>query len=510
MDSLIPAESSRYNAGDVLLEQAVRGGTRLLRCESRHCSGSEVAARALALQRQLQTLGLREGDRVLLVLRDTPAFYAGFLGAMRGGMIPIPVSTLSPPKDLAFIAADAEVAAVLLDGVLPDATRDPCLYPTRTSILLVDGWEIEGADPSAAGEPPAATTRATDPAFWLYTSGTTGEPKGVIHRHIDLPVTAQAIGCGVLGMGPEDRVLSAPKLFFAYGLGNSLTFPLFLGAEVVLQPERPTPEVMFELLRTEAPTLFFGVPTLYAAMLAHPELPASLGSVRLCMSAGEALAAPLYERWRDRFGVEIIDTLGTTEMLHGFLANRPGQARPGSSGKPVPGYELRIVDGAGADVAKSEIGTLLVRGESGARMYHKRPEQTARTMLADGWLRTGDSYRRDDEGFYYHMGRSDDLMKVSGQYVSPVEVEATLIAHPGVVEAAVVAQADEYGLLKPKAHVVLKSDARPSEDLAAELQEFVKDRIAPHKYPRWIEFTDALPKTATGKIQRYLLRRERA
>ncbi len=510
MDSLIPAENSRYNAGDVLLEQAVRGGAHLLRCESRHCSGSEVVARALALQRQLQTLGLREGDRVLLVLRDTPAFYAGFLGAMRGGMIPIPVSTLLPPKDLAFIAADAEVGAVLLDGALPDATRDPCLYPARTSILLVDSWEIEGAAPGAAGEPPAAATRATDAAFWLYTSGTTGEPKGVIHRHIDLPVTAQAVGCGVLGMSPEDRVLSAPKLFFAYGLGNSLTFPLFLGAEVVLHPERTTHEVMFELLRTEAPTLFFGVPTLYAAMLAHPELPASLGSVRLCMSAGEALAAPLYERWRDRFGVEIIDTLGTTEMLHGFLANRPGQARPGSSGKPVPGYELRIVDGAGADVAKSEIGTLLVRGESGARMYHKRPEQTASTMLADGWLRTGDSYRRDDEGFYYHMGRSDDLMKVSGQYVSPVEVEATLIAHPGVVEAAVVAQADEYGLLKPKAHVVLKSDARPSEDLAAELQEFVKDRIAPHKYPRWIEFTDALPKTATGKIQRYLLRKERA
>ena len=508
MGSLVPSEQSRYNAGDALLKRAATRA-RLLRCESRDCGGQELATRTLEVQHSLETLGLRGGDRVLLALRDTPAFYAAFLGAMRGGLVPVPVSTLLPPKDLAFIARDAGVRAALLDSALPAAARDPSLYPADTALVRVDGWEGDKRDLGSSREPTAAETRAADPAFWLYTSGTTGEPKGVVHRHIDLPATAEGFG-SILQMNPGDRVLSAPKLFFAYGLGNSLTFPLFFGAEVVLHPGRPTPESMFELLRSEAPTLFFGVPTLYSAMLAHSELPDSLGRVRLCVSAGEALAPALYERWRERFGVEILDALGTTEMLHCFLANQPGAVRPGSSGKPVPGYEVRIVDDAGADLADGEIGTLLVKGVSGARAYHDRSEQTARTMLPGNWLRTGDSYRRDTAGFYYHMGRSDDLIKVSGQFVSPVEVEAALLAHPGVMEAAVVAHSDEYGLLKPKAYVVPKSEARAHETLARELQSFVKESIAPHKYPRWIEFVDELPKTATGKIQRYLLREEPA
>ena len=508
MGSAIPSDDSRYNAGDALVERAAeRGSASLLRCDSRECSGQELAARALALQAALADRGLGSGERVLLALHDTPGFYAAFLGAMRGGFIPIPVSTLLPPKDLAFIARDADVRAVLFDAALPEAARDPSLYPPGAPILGVEGWDIEGAEPADSADPAAAATRAGDPAFWLYTSGTTGEPKGVIHRHVDLPVTAECFGRRVLGIGTADLILSAPKLFFAFGLGNALTFPLLLGARAVLCPERPTPKAMFELLQTEEPTLFFGVPTLYAAMLAHPELPESLPSVRLCISAGEALAPALHERWGERFGIEIIDTLGTTEMLHGFVSNRPGKVVPGSSGVPVPGYEVRIVDEAGADVGEDEVGTLLVRGPSAARLYHDRPEQTARTMLADGWLRTGDSYRRDREGFYYHMGRSDDLIKVSGQYVSPVEVEAALAAHSDVVEAAVVADADEYGLLKPKAYVVLTSGTRPGDALANELQSFVKATIAPHKYPRSIEFVDALPKTTTGKIQRFLLRK---
>jgi benzoate-CoA ligase len=328
----------------------------------------------------------------------------------------------------------------------------------------------------------------------------------VVHRHADLRVTAERYGRGVLGLGPADRVLSAAKLFFAYGLGNSLTFPLALGAEVVLAPERATPEAMFELVGREEPTVFFGVPTLYAAMLAHPGAPESLGRVRLCVSAGEALPAPLYERWRTRFGVEILDGLGSTEMLHIFVSNRPGRARPGSSGVPVPGYELRIVDAHGRDVAEGETGTLLAFGESAALHYHERPEQSAATMFAPGWLRTGDSYRRDADGFYWSDGRTDDLLKVSGIYVSPLEVESLLAAHPAVQEAAVVGQPDEHGLTKPRAFVVLAPGATASDALARELQAFVKAKSAPHKYPRRVDFVAELPKTPTGKIRRHLLR----
>jgi benzoate-CoA ligase len=502
----LPSEGDRYNAADDLLARAAaRGRERVLRCEGRDTSGATLAARVLAVQAELSARGLEPGDRVLLLLRDTPAFHAGFLGAMRGGYVPVPISTLLPPKDVAFIARDAGVRALLLDAELPAAVRDPALFPDGASALVARAGELDGV--SSRAEPPAAPTRGADAAFFLYTSGTTGEPKGVVHRHLDLPATAELYARDVLGMGPADRVLSAAKLFFAYGLGNSLTFPLYLGAEVVLLPERPTPESIFALLRGERPTLFFGVPTLYAALLAHPELPAALSGLRLCVSAGEALAAALFTRWRERFGVEILDGLGSTEMLHIFLSNRAGSVRPGSSGTPVAGYRVRIVDEAGRDVRDGEAGTLLAHGPSAAASYHRRPAQTAATMFAPGWLRTGDSYRRDADGFYWHVGRSDDLMKVGGQYVSPVEVEAALAEHPDVVEAAVVAHADEHELVKPHAFVVLRAGARAGDALAAELQAFVKARLAPHKYPRWVEFVDALPRTATGKIQRFVLRK---
>jgi benzoate-CoA ligase len=321
--------------------------------------------------------------------------------------------------------------------------------------------------------------------------------------------TASLYAGPVLGMNESDRVLSASKLFFAYGLGNALTFPLVAGAETVLHPERPTPESMFELIRTEEPTLFFGVPTLYAAMLAHPDAPQDLARVRLCVSAGEALPASLSERWVERFGVEILDGLGSTEMLHIFLSNRVGHAKPGSSGTPVPGYEVRIVDGDGRDVPDGEVGALVVGGPSAARAYHERPSESSAAMFAPGWLRTGDSYRRDAEGFYFHVGRTDDLMKVSGQYVSPVEVEGCLVEHDSVLEAAVVAWHDD-DLVRPKAFVVLKRAGDASDGLAHELRDHVKSRLAPHKYPRHVEFVDVLPRTATGKLQRFQLRKEPA
>jgi benzoate-CoA ligase len=501
----IPRDTAPYNAGVELVAQAARRGSEtVVRCAGVATSGASLAAGALALQADLAARGLAVGERVLILLRDTPAFVMAFTGALRGGFVPVPVSTLLPAEDVAFIARDAGVRAALVDRALPGSLADPALFPASAVVTRADTSGFDGV--SVGAEPDASQTLAGDPAFLLYTSGTTGEPKGVVHRHVDLPVTAECYARGVLELGPGDRLLSAAKLYFAYGLGNSLTFPLSLGAEVVLAPERATPESIFALIAREQPTVFFGVPTLYAAMLAHPEPPASLGRVRLCVSAGEALPAALYERWLTRFGVEILDGLGSTEMLHVFLSNRAGAARAGSSGVPVPGYDVRIVDAEGRDVADGEIGTLLARGDSAARAYHARPDETARTMFAPGWLRTGDSYRRDADGFHWHMGRSDDLMKVSGLYVSPVEVEALLAAHPAVLEAAVVGQLDAHGLTKPRAFVVLAPGAQPSERLARELQDFVKAKSAPHKYPRRVDFVDELPKTATGKIRRHLLR----
>jgi benzoate-CoA ligase len=494
-----------YNAGAELLSAcAARRASAVLRCQGAVTSGESLAAGGLALQAALERQGVSPGDRVLVVARDTPAFVMAFLGALRGGFVPVPVSTQLPPAALAFIARDAGVRAAIVDRALEAGVE---LAPEVVRIRA-DVHGFEGIAPGA--EPAAAVTQTTDPAFFLYTSGTTGEPKGVVHRHADLAVTAECYGRGVLGIGSGDRLLSAAKLYFAYGLGNSLTFPLLLGAEVALAPERATPESMFALIAREEPTIFFGVPTLYAAMLAHPAPPPSLGRVRLCVSAGEALPAALYERWRTQFGVEILDGLGSTEMLHVFLSNRAGTARAGSAGTPVPGYRVRVVDELDRDVPDGEIGALLAHGASAACRYHGRPEDSARTMFAPGWLRTGDSVRRDADGYYWHAGRTDELLKVSGQYVSPVEVESVLAAHPAVLEVAVVALVDADGLIKPRAFVVPAPGVQPSERLARELQDHVKANAAPHKYPRRVDFVDELPKTPTGKIRRHLLREKPA
>ena len=494
-----------YNAGIELLNAcAARGAATLVRCQGAQTSGESLVAGALALQAALQRRGLSPGDRVLMLVRDTPAFVMAFLGALRGGFVPVPVSTQLPKASLSFIARDAGVRAAIVDRALEASSE----LPNGVARLRAELAAFEGV--SSGPRPDAAVTRESDPAFFLYTSGTTGEPKGVVHRHADLAVTARCYGRDVLGIGPGDRLLSAAKLFFAYGLGNSLTFPLALGAEVVLSPERATADEMFGLIARERPTVFFGVPTLYAAMLAHAALPVSLGRVRLCVSAGEALPASLYERWRTQFGVEILDGLGSTEMLHVFLSNRPGAVRAGSSGTPVPGYRVRVVDEHDRDVADGEIGALVAHGESAARGYHGRLDDTARTMFAPGWLRTGDSVRRDGDGYFWHAGRTDELFKVSGQYVSPVEVESVLCSHAAVLEAAVVGQLDGEGLVKPRAFVVLAPGAQASERLARELQDHVKANVAPHKYPRRVDFVGELPKTATGKVRRHLLREKPA
>jgi benzoate-CoA ligase family protein len=344
-------------------------------------------------------------------------------------------------------------------------------------------------------------------AFWLYSSGTTGFPKGTVHLQHDMHCCVESFGRGVLGITDRDRTFSVAKLFFAYGLGNALYFPFAVGASTVLFADKPDPRRIFEIVQRHRPTIFYAVPTAYSAMLAEMDrdLPYDFASVRVCSSAGEPLAASLYDRWRARTGIEILDGIGSTEMLHTFIANKPGRVRPGSSGELVPGYDARIVDGDGHDVATGEVGDLLVSGESACSCYWNKQEQTRRTIVGD-WVRTGDKYVRDEDGYFWYQGRSDDMLKCGGYWVSPAEVESAIVTHAAVLECAVVGCEDEERLVKPMAFVVLKQGHAASPDLADALKAHVKTRLAVYKYPRWIEFVPELPKTATGKIQRYKLR----
>jgi benzoate-CoA ligase len=360
---------------------------------------------------------------------------------------------------------------------------------------------------AGTGFAPAETT-CDDMCFWLYSSGSTGAPKGTVHIHSSLINTVELYAWPILGIREDDVVFSAAKLFFAYGLGNGLTFPLAVGATTILMAERPTPAAVFARLRKHQPTIFYGVPTLFAALLASPELPRR-GELRMrrCSSAGEALPAEIGKRWTEHFGVEILDGIGSTEMLHIFLSNRAGCVRYGTSGMPVPGYELRILGDDGMPVAQGQVGELQISGPTSAMVYWNNRQKSRDTFLGE-WTRSGDKYSVDSDGFYVYAGRTDDMLKVSGIYVSPVEVESALITHPAVLEAAVIGKADDEELIKPVAYVVLKAGHAASDALAEELRQHVKTRLAPYKYPRWIEFIDELPKTATGKIQRFKLRQQ--
>ena len=462
----------------------------------------------------LSAAGIGRERRVLLLLQDTIDFPIAFWGAIRAGIVPVPVNTLLTPDTVGYILADSRAEAVVISGGLLPALSETLATVTCLIVAQPDGTDLDtpgtGFQAFLAGGDPATATAPASPdevAFWLYSSGSTGAPKGVRHIHSSLRLTAETYGAQVLGIRADDVVFSAAKAFHAYGLGNSLTFPMSVGAKTVLLPDRPTPDAVLGMMRTHNPTVFGGVPTLYAGLLANPYIGPGAGSSRLrrCISAGEALPADIGSRWKAIVGVDILDGIGSTEMLHIFISNRPDDIRYGTSGKPVPGYEARVVDEHGRPVPHGEAGELVVRGDSAAEGYWNQRAKTRRTFQGE-WTYTGDTYVRDAEGYFRFQGRSDEMLKVSGVWVSPFEVEEALISHPAVLEAAVIGRQDRDGLVKPKAFVILHDGERDRQALIAELQAHVKERIGVWKYPRWIEFVDSLPKTATGKIQRFRLR----
>lgn len=509
------ASSNTYNAAANLLERnlkAGRGNKPAFIDPKRTLTYAELDAEARRTANLMRALGLRHEDRVVMIMLDTVEFPMVFLGAILAGVVPIPLNTALTSETHAFMLTDSRakalfVSAPLLAGLEPVLAK----LPELQVVVVGEGAAGNQTDfaKSHAGQSEqfvAVATHPDEPAFWLYSSGSTGTPKGAKHIHTSPMATAKLYAQGVLGIREDDVCLSAAKLFFAYGLGNALTFPMSVGATAVLNPERPTPALMYDYLKKYQPTLFFGVPTLYAAMLGDAALGQEKGSprLRMCVSAGEALPEQIGKSWKARFDVDILDGVGSTELLHIFLSSAPGDVVYGTSGVAVGGYDLRLVDERGGEVAAGEIGELLVRAPSAAEGYWNQREKSRSTFEGE-WTRTGDKYTRDAAGRYTYCGRTDDMFKVSGQWVSPFEVESALVSHPSILEAAVIAKEDSDGLTKPKAFIVLKAGVDRS-GIEAVLKEHVQSRVGAWKYPRWIEIVESLPKTATGKIQRFKLR----
>jgi benzoate-CoA ligase len=505
-----PPPGERFNFAQHLLERnSSRAGKVAYIDDAGSMTYGELDERVRKMAAALRARGLRREERVLLLMHDNNDWPVAFLGALYAGVVPVAVNTLLSGDDYAYILTHCRAqAAIVSQALLPVLEKATAQAPHELKFTWVSPLanEISGYRPLTQ----PASTHCDDIAFWLYSSGSTGRPKGTVHTHANPYWTSELYGTRVLGIREGDLCYSAAKLFFAYGLGNALTFPLSVGASVLLMAERPTPDAIFKRWTEKKPTIFFGAPTGYAGMLASPRLPKREEiALRLCSSAGEALPKDIGERFTKHYGCEIIDGIGSTEMLHIFISNAPGRVAYGTTGQPVPGYDIELRGEDGHTVADGEIGDLYIRGPSSALMYWGNRAKTSETFQG-GWTRSGDKYQRDAQGNYVYAGRSDDMLKVSGQYVSPFEVEATLVKHPAVLEAALIGVPDENGLTRSKAFVVLKSGQSPSEALESELKAFVKGELAPHKYPRMLEFIAELPKTATGKIQRFKLREREA
>jgi benzoate-CoA ligase family protein len=504
-----------YNASTTFIDanlEAGRGSKTAIVFEDRILSYNDVAAMVFQTGNALKKLGVQMEQRVGIVALDSPEFAACFLGAIRIGAIPIPMNTLFKPIDYEYLLNDSRAHVLIISESLYAN-----IEPIRPKLKWLKHVIVIGNAPAGtvsyrdwigaeSKELAPAETSPDDVCFWLYSSGTTGFPKGAVHLQHDMIYCAENYARAILDIQVMDRTFSVAKLFFAYGLGNGLYFPFYVGGSTILNPGRPDAKSIYEIISKHKPTLFFGVPAAYTELLAmEGSRDYDLSSIRLCVSAGEALPKAMFDRWHDRWNIKILDGVGSTEVLHIFISNRPSEFKAGSSGKLVPGYDARIVDENDQVLPVGHVGNLLVRGDSTCASYWNKHAKTKGTIEGE-WVRTGDKYLVDEDGYFWYQGRSDDMLKAGGIWVSPVEVEATLLLHPAVLECAVIGSLDKDELIKPKAYVVLKPCQSASDLLEAELKAFVRDRIAPYKYPRWIEFVKELPKTATGKIQRFKLR----
>ena len=506
----------RLNAATVFVDSHLQQGRAdkpAILCGDRTITYKALSEGVNRFGNAILALGIRMEERVAIIMPDCPECVYAFFGTMKIGAVAIPMNTLLMPPDYEYLLNDSRAQVLVIHSSLLDrveSIRSKLKY-IKNVIVLGEGVKgdlsFEELMASASDNLAPADTSKDDSAFWLYSSGTTGFPKGTIHLHHDMIVEADLYAQQTIGLLESDISFSVAKLFFAYGLGNGLYFPLRTGGTTVLLPGRPMPKTVYEVIDKYQPTVFYGVPTSYAALLylAEKEERTNLGKVRMCVSAGEPLPRPIFEKWLDRFGVEIYDGIGSTEILHIFISNRPGCVKPGSTGQVVGGYEAKIVGDDGKDLCVGQVGALLIKGDSIANGYWNKHEQTKETFRGD-WINTHDKFHLDEDGYYWYAGRTDDMIKVSGLAVWPADVESILASHDAVLESGVVGAPDKEGLIKPRAYVVLKDKNAASDDLVKELQTFVKTTTQPHKYPRTIIFVDELPKTATGKIKRYKLR----
>lgn len=502
--------SDKFNVAVPFIDRHLDEGrgdkTAIITAESRW-SYRELSVAVNKSGNHLLSLGMKPGDRLLMVVTDCPDFIALFFGAIKAGIIPIAVNTMLRTDDYRFLISDCACAAMIWSDSLSatlDPARDAADHKPAHAMTLEDFVaDASGAEETLEAAPATAMTEC----FWLYSSGSTGNPKGVVHPHRSMVCTSERFAKNTAGLREDDTVFSVSKLFHSYGFGNAMTFPLWVGATIILSDQRVSPQMSFEMIEKFRPTVFFGVPTLYAQQLHAMETSnPDLSSLRICISAGEALPGDVLRRWKEKTGTVILDGLGSTENLHIFIANRPDDIQPGTSGTPVDGYEVKLVDDDDNEITEPDtIGTVWVKGESAALLYWNNPEKTAHTMRGE-WLNTGDMYYRDEDGYYHNAGRGDDMMKVGGLWCSPFEIENRLIEHNSVLEAAVVAQADEDGLIKPAAYVVLNNAADAGDATEQALIAHCREGLAHYKYPRWFYFVEDLPKTATGKIQRFRLR----